>query len=97
MPNTRYKPPTVVADDHAASFGAFAQHVSALTGRYGSVTAVNLCNGHGSEGRLCKLYARAAEGVKEKAKFSLVAFDFHKECGKVNYECAAHCGSAPLQ
>lgn len=63
-----------------------------LAHRYGAVTAVSLVNLHGSEGRLAAAFDQlVAHGASQHdaPPFSLVPFDFHKECGKTNYACAA--------
>ena len=87
MPNSRYKPPTVIAEDASVAQGAFAKHARYLSSRYGTITAINLSNQHGSEGRLCQQYQQLADSVRGETRFNLVPFDFHKECGKTSYEC----------
>jgi SacI homology domain len=91
VPNSRYKPPTVISDNAATSAGAFTTHARYVTSRYGAVTAINLSNQHGTEGRLCEQFARCADGVRASVPFTLVPFDFHAECGKTSYECARLC------
>ena len=87
MPNTKYKPPTVIADD-GTSASAFSRHVQDMTKQYGSVTAINLVNQHGSEGNLAESFARHVARLPTDTRFQLVPFDFHKECGSTSYECA---------
>ena len=50
------------------------------------VAAVNLVNQHGSEGVLCKVFAdEAARLAATTPGFTLISFDFHKECGATSY------------
>jgi hypothetical protein len=92
VPNTKYKPPTVLAD-MAAQGGISAAHARALTSRYGSIAAVNLANSHGSEGKLGKAYSAAVAGFPPSIPFTVFDFDFHKTCGSTNYGCALPLGS----
>lgn len=87
VPNTKYKPPTVIADDDTSA-GPFSRHAADLKQRYGAVVAVNLVNSNGSEGKLADTFGRLVARLPASLPFTLVNFDFHKECGKSSYECA---------
>ncbi len=51
-----------------------------------SVTAINLVNQHGSEGRLAEQFTRLSDKFSSShTNYHLVSFDFHKECGATNY------------
>lgn len=50
------------------------------------VTALNLVNQHGSEGKLAALLQDlSTDYAATHSGFRLVSFDFHKECGATNY------------
>jgi hypothetical protein len=87
VPNTRYKPPTVIGDAERHCRQPFNAHVRSMTERFGTVTCVNLVNQHGSEGKLCRAFEALVEGVRGSLPISIVSFDFHKECGKTSYKC----------
>jgi len=84
-PNLKYKIPITIAPP-SKSVEAFNNHMSHLTQRYGRVTAINLANQTGREGKLSAAYAAAATALSvELPEFRLVPFDFHKQCGATNY------------
>lgn len=84
-PNLKYKIPISVGPS-GRSEAVLKSHISTLSKTYGKVTAINLANLTGREGKLSDAYASAAAAVsKEVDGFTFVAFDFHKECGATNY------------
>lgn len=87
VPNTKYKPPTVIADGRDVNGAAFARHAERLAAAYGDTVCVNLVNQHGSEGRLAAEFERLAMTLPQQpgAALRVVSFDFHKECGSTNY------------
>lgn len=89
MPNIKYKPPTVIAKG-PANEEPFRQHATKMTKTYGSVMAINLVNQHGSEGMLCDEFERLVAGVQGSLPFQLKSFDFHKECGSLDYSYALY-------
>jgi hypothetical protein len=95
VPNTRYKPKTAIPDVRTVSATAFLNHARAVTKQYGAVAGVNLVNQHGTEGKLGDAFASLVESLPPEIPFSLFAFDFHKECGAANYQCAATCPVLP--
>lgn len=84
-PNMKYKPTTRIAPPEV--YGpAFQRHARALLAQYKEVRAVNLVNQHGSEGILSTAFTEeAARFAKDNPGFSLISFDFHKECGAASY------------
>jgi hypothetical protein len=85
-PNLKYKIPISIGPS-GRSEAVLKSHVSSLSQNYGAVTAINLANLTGREGRLSDAYASAAEAVsKEISNFKFVPFDFHKECGSTKYQ-----------
>lgn len=95
VPNARYKPPTVIGDTERHCREPFVAHARAMTERFGSVTCVNLVNRLGSEGRLCSVFEALVEGARGSLPINIISFDFHKECGKMNYGCDAPMLSVP--
>lgn len=84
-PNLKYKIPISIGPS-GRSEAVLKSHVSTLSRTYGSVTAINLANLTGREGKLSTAYASAAAAVSREVEgFRFVAFDFHKECGATNY------------
>lgn len=84
-PNLMYKIPILIGPS-GRSEAVLKSHVSTLCKNYGGVTAISLANLTGREGKLSNAYQSAAAAVsKEVSNFKFVAFDFHKECGAVNY------------
>lgn len=88
VPNTKYKPPTDLPNVNKYSRAPFYAHARLITARYGAVTAVNLVNSHGTEGKLSAAYTAAVNALPSEIPFTITTFDFHKECGATNYECA---------
>jgi hypothetical protein len=85
-PNLKYKIPISIGPS-GRSEAVLKSHILTLSRNYGSVTAINLANLTGREGKLSSAYASAAEAVgKEIQDFHFVPFDFHKECGATNYK-----------
>lgn len=85
-PNIKYKPPTYMAPVDQCQ-PAFDKHIGLLLEHYKEVTALNLANQHGSEGKLGAAYEELARNFRGKQSgFRLEAFDFHKECGATNYD-----------
>ncbi|KAK9809957.1 hypothetical protein WJX72_002549 [[Myrmecia] bisecta] len=85
IPNIKYKPPTRIAPPSTYA-AVFDLHVKDLLTTYQAVTAVNLVNQHGSEGKLCMAYTQEAERFGQATSgFRLVNFDFHAECGSSRY------------
>ena len=85
-PNLKYKIPINVAAPTKCE-PSLAAHARNLTDRYGKVTAINLANQTGREGKLSGAYAEAAAAVTAtNPAFRLVPFDFHKQCGATNYQ-----------
>lgn len=89
VPNGKYKPPTAIGDAERHCRAPFNAHAAHLGKRYGAVTAINLVNQHGSEGRLSAAFDALVQGLPTNMPFQLATFDFHKECGKASYECAS--------
>lgn len=84
-PNLMYKIPISIGPS-GRSEAVLKSHVNTLCKSYGGVTAISLANLTGREGKLSNAYQSAADAVsKEVSEFKFVAFDFHKECGAVNY------------
>jgi hypothetical protein len=84
-PNLKYKIPIRLAAP-TASVPVLAAHARHLATGYGSVTAVNLANQTGREGKLSAAYQAAADAIAgEVPSFRLVPFDFHRHCGATNY------------
>jgi hypothetical protein len=84
-PNLKYKIPISIGPS-GRSEAVLKSHISTLSKTFGSITAINLANLTGREGKLSNAYASAADAVsKEVDGFKFVAFDFHKECGATNY------------
>ncbi|KAL4539610.1 hypothetical protein Ndes2526A_g02636 [Nannochloris sp. 'desiccata'] len=84
-PNLKYKIPITIGAPGKCET-TLAAHARQLTDRYGKVTAINLANQTGREGKLSAAYATAAAAVtNENPDFRLVPFDFHKQCGATNY------------
>jgi hypothetical protein len=84
-PNLKYKIPIAIGPS-GRSEAVLKSHISSLSKTYGFVTAINLANLTGREGKLSSAYASAAAAVsKEVDGFTFIAFDFHKECGATNY------------
>lgn len=84
-PNLKYKIPISIGPS-GRSEAVMKSHINTLSKTYGSVTAINLANLTGREGKLSDAYASAAAAVsRELEGFRFVAFDFHKECGATNY------------
>ena len=84
-PNLKYKIPISIGPS-GRSEAVLKSHVSTLSRTYGSVTAINLANLTGREGKLSAAYASAAAAVSREVEgFRFLAFDFHKECGATNY------------
>ena len=48
VPNTKYKPTTVIPDVRSVSGTAFMKHAREVTKQYGAVAGVNLVNQHGT-------------------------------------------------
>eukprot|EP00889_Picochlorum_renovo_P005155 jgi/Picre1/32185/NNA_007531.t1 len=89
-PNLKYKIPISIGPS-GRSEAVLKSHVSSLSKNYGAVTAINLANLTGREGRLSDAYASAAEAVsREISNFKFVPFDFHK-----NFGCLTVNGQAP--
>jgi hypothetical protein len=86
VPNTRYKPPTLIADERSAA-EPLLKHARHMARRYGAVTAVSLVNQGGSEGRLGASFKRLVSDLPGEVPFQIVEFDFHHECGASSYEC----------
>lgn len=85
-PNLMYKIPISIGPS-GRSEAVLKSHISTLCKSYGGVTAISLANLTGREGKLSNAYQSAAAAVsKEIPDFKFVAFDFHKECGAVNYQ-----------
>jgi len=85
-PNLKYKIPIAIGPS-GRSEAALKSHIMSLTKSYGKVTAINLANQTGREGKLSSAYASAAENVKKEIdSFRFVEFDFHKQCGATNYK-----------
>ena len=84
-PDLKYKIPITIGPS-GRSEAVLKSHVSTLCRTYGSVTAINLANLTGREGKLSAAYSSAAAAVSREIEgFRFVAFDFHKECGATNY------------
>jgi phosphatidylinositol 4-phosphatase len=84
-PNLKYKIPIHIAAPSKTE-PVVAFHFGQLAQRYGQVTAINLANQTGREGRLSAAYASAAaRAVSKVPACRLVPFDFHKHCGATNY------------
>ena len=84
-PNLMYKIPISIGPS-GRSEAVLKSHVTTLSKSYGGVTAISLANLTCREGKLSNAYQSAAAAVyKEVSDFKFVAFDFHKECGAVNY------------
>ena len=84
-PNLKYKIPIKIAAPSKCE-PTLAAHARQLCEKYGRVTAINLANQTGREGKLSAAYASAAGFVAaEGVDFKLVPFDFHKQCGATNY------------
>lgn len=86
-PHLKYKPTTRVAPPSLGA-ASFTKHFDALTARYGDVVAVNLANGHGSEGALGGAYAAAVAAlpILPGGAVRYVPFDFHAVCGATRYD-----------
>lgn len=85
-PCLKYKIPITIAAQKKCE-PILAAHAKQLTETYGAVTAINLANQTGREGKLSAAYASAAASLpSETARFRLVPFDFHKQCGATNYK-----------
>jgi hypothetical protein len=85
-PNLKYKIPITIGAPGKCE-PTLAAHARQLTDRYGKVTAINLANQTGREGKLSAAYASAATAAGiENPDFRLVPFDFHKQCGATNYK-----------
>lgn len=82
-PNLKYKIPILLAPP-SRSNSVFAAHARHLLARHGAVTAINLANQTGREGKLSGAYADAAAAATAPG-FRLVPFDFHRQCGATNY------------
>ncbi|KAG1660814.1 hypothetical protein FOA52_010239 [Chlamydomonas sp. UWO 241] len=87
LPNIKYKPTRVIGppETHAPTL---AKHMGQMLGSYKDVTAINLVNQHGGEGKLADAFKVAAEEYTKGGGDGLhyVAFDFHKECGAKRYD-----------
>jgi hypothetical protein len=83
-PCLKYKIPIAIAAPSKCE-SVLAAHARQLIGRYGAVTAINLANQTGREGKLSAAYAAAADALGS-SNFRLVPFDFHKQCGATNYK-----------
>eukprot|EP00892_Ulva_mutabilis_P011567 jgi/Ulvmu1/8783/UM048_0038.1 len=86
VPNTKYKPSTDIPNVNKYSRVPFYTHARSMTARYGAITAVNLVNSHGTEGKLSAAYAAAVNALPSEIPFTITTFDFHKECGATNYQ-----------
>ena len=84
VPNTRYKPPTAIGDAERHCRAPFNAHARHLAQRYSAITAINLVNQSGSEGRLSAAFDALVQGLPANMPFQLVTFDFHRECGKAS-------------
>lgn len=85
-PNLMYKIPISIGPP-GRSEAVLKNHITTLSKNYGGVTAISLANLTGREGKLSNAYESAAAAVsKEISDFKFVPFDFHKECGAVNYQ-----------
>lgn len=84
-PNLKYKIPISIAAPSKCE-ATVAAHAEQLCEKYGRVTAINLANQTGREGKLSAAYANAAAALAaDDINFRLVPFDFHKQCGATNY------------
>ena len=85
-PNLKYKIPIHIAPQ-SKNNDIIVTHFKKLAERYGKVTAINLANQTGREGRLSSSYYDAANVAAEKVpNCRLVPFDFHKHCGATRYD-----------
>ena len=85
-PNLKYKIPIHIAAQ-TKNEKIIVSHFSKLGEKYGHVTAINLANQTGREGRLSNCYSGAASVVGgEISTFRFVPFDFHKHCGATKYD-----------
>lgn len=84
-PNLEYKIPIHLAPTETSA-PVLSTHIAYMEKFYGKVTAINLANQTGREGKLSAAYKAAADAVaKEHPNFRLLPFDFHKHCGATNY------------
>lgn len=83
--NIRYKPPLEMYN--VAGAGAiFKRHFGHLIERYGQVTAVNLVNQKGWEGKLAQSFAHHSRDLTaDPTKYKYVAFDFNQQCPRMQY------------
>jgi len=85
VPDLKYKIPIAIGPS-GRSEAVLKTHINTLSKTFGKVTAINLANLTGREGKLSAAYASAAAAVSREVEgFTFVAFDFHKECGATNY------------
>ncbi len=82
----KYTPRCVMSPNKAASFAAFAKHMSQQFEHYGRIVAVNLIDQKGDQKLLGDAFGEAVKALGKPAdQLKYVWFDFHKECAKMRW------------